>query len=133
MISNPARRLCVWFDALTILKAGAFYVGNDRAYRQRLLDLDKGERSSEVRNCLRTWTSRSLELNFAVQAAYKRSQPVRSILFDGDNVDEAEADRASTVSARSLDPATWWVHEYNFSAVEGGEYRILRGEILPFE
>jgi hypothetical protein len=121
---------CVWFEGLTISKDETFYAGNDRAYRQRLLDLDKGERRSDVRNRLRTWTARSLELDFAVQAAYKRNQPVRLILVDGDSRDESDADRASTVSARSLDPATWWVHDYDFS-VAGGGYRVVRSGEPP--
>jgi hypothetical protein len=123
--------VCIWFDGLTISENEVFYAGNDRAYRQRLLDLDKGERRSEVRNRLRTWTRRSLDLDFAIQAAYKRNWPVRLILVDGDSVDESEADRASTVSARSLDPAVWWVHDYDFSVVGGGGYRIVRGGEPP--
>ncbi|SAL88912.1 hypothetical protein AWB74_08799 [Caballeronia arvi] len=122
---------CIWFDGLTIKDDEVFYIGNDRAYRQRLLDLDKGERRSEVRNRLRTWTKRSRDLDFAVQAAYKLNRPVRLILVDGDDVDESNADRASTVSARELDPETWWIHDYDFSIVGGGEYRIVRGEDPP--
>lgn len=122
---------CIWFDGLTISEDGTFYVGNDRAYRQRLLDLDKGEQRSDVRNRLRTWTGRSRDLDFGIQAAYKHNRPVKLILVDGNDVDESEADRASTVSARALDPAVWWVHDYDFSVVGGGGYRIVRGGDPP--
>ncbi|SDI70385.1 HNH endonuclease [Paraburkholderia steynii] len=123
--------VCIWFNGLTITGDESFYLGNDRAYRQRLLDLDNGERRNDVRNRLRTWTSRSLQLDLAIQDAYKRNRPVRLILVDGDDVDESEADRASTVSARSLDPDIWWVHEYDFSVAGGGGYRIVRGGDPP--
>lgn len=119
---------CIWFSGLTITEQLAFYDGNDRAYRQRLLDLDKGEIRNDVRNRLRAWTRRSRELDFAIQAAFRRRQPVRLILVDGDQKDEAQADLASTVSARSLDAETWWVHSYDFST---GVYRIVQGVEPP--
>ena len=116
--------VCIWFDELTITGQGAFFDGNDRAYRQQLLDLDKGEIRNDVRDRLRGWTKRSLALDFAVQAAFKRRWPVRLILVDGDQRNGLEADRASTVSARSLDAETWWVHSYDFST---GAYLIVQG------
>lgn len=119
---------CIWFNDLTISDDGTSYTGNDRAYRQRLLDMDKGEKRSDVRRRLRAWTRRSKDLDFAIQDAYKHTQPVRLLLVDGDERDDGEADRASTVSARSLDPATWWVHEYDRAS---GEYRLVRGGDPP--
>ncbi|NHV25856.1 HNH endonuclease signature motif containing protein [Burkholderia sp. D-99] len=119
---------CIWFDGLTITEQGAFYDGNDRAYRQQLLDRDKGEVRSDIRNRLRTWTRRSQELDFSIQAAFRVRQPIRLILVDGDQKNEAQADLASTVSARSLDAETWWVHSYDFST---GMYRIVQGVEPP--
>ncbi|CAD6547397.1 HNH endonuclease [Paraburkholderia sabiae] len=119
---------CIWFNALTITDAGTFYVGNDRAYRQRLLDRDRGERHSDIRGNLKRWTFQSLKLDLAIQSALKHTQPVRVILVDGDDVDEAEADRGSEVSARALDPETWWVHEYDDTS---GRYRLVRGGLPP--
>ena len=122
---------CIWFDGLVISNYGIYYDGNDRAYRQQLLDLDKGERRNDIRNRLRTWTNRSRNLDFAIQSAYKKNQPVRLIIVDGNDVDESETDRAATVSARSLDPAVWWVHSYDFSLNAGGRYRLVRGGERP--
>jgi hypothetical protein len=119
---------CIWFDHLTISNDRTLYLGNDRAYRQKLLALDKGTRDSDVRHRLRTWTARSYALDMAIQHAYKHTRPVRLILVDGDTVDEAAADRASTVSGRALDSETWWVHHYDFAS---GEYRLVRGGEPP--
>jgi hypothetical protein len=115
---------CIWFEHLTISQHVTSYLGNDRAYRQKLLALDKGTRDSDVRHRLRTWTARSYDLDMAIQHAYKHTCPVRLILVDGDSVDGDAADRASTVSARALDSETWWVHHYDFVT---GEYQLVRG------
>lgn len=115
---------CIWFNGLALTERGAVYEGNERAYRQRLIDLDKGGLRDAVRSRLRTWTMRSLDLDYAIQNAFKHRQPVRLILVDGKQEDELQADLASTVAARSLDLATWWVHAYDFPT---GAFRLVRG------
>jgi hypothetical protein len=124
--------ICIWFDHITTTPDGSFHVGNDRAYQQRLINLDTGEKSNDVRQRLRGWTRRSRDFDFAIQDAYKRGQEVKLIMVDGKDREENgnEADRASIVSARSLDPATWWVHSYDYAT---GEYRIVRSVPPPLQ
>jgi hypothetical protein len=96
-----------------------------------LLDLDSGEQDSAVRARLKAWTARSYALDRAVQHAYYKRWPIRLIMIGGTRT--AEKDRgttADTVSARSLDPATWFVTAYDDRT---GGYRIERGVPRPTE
>ncbi|MBR8279095.1 HNH endonuclease [Burkholderia vietnamiensis] len=123
--------VCLWYEDIDKDAQPPVYEGNDREYRQRLLDLDSGERDSAVRARLKAWTARSYALDRAVQYAYYKRRPVRLIMIGG--IRTAEKDRgatADTVNARALDPATWFVTAYDDRT---GSYRIERGVARPSE
>lgn len=120
--------LCVWYDEINQEGETPVFVGNGRRYRQSLLDLDTGERESDVRGRLRTWTRRSADFDEVVQTCLKRRSRVRLIMVDGPRRDSRSALEAAEVSARSLDTEDWYVHSF---ADQTGEYRIVRGIVPP--
>lgn len=121
--SEPAV-LCVWYDEINQTGDTPIFVGNGRRYRQSLLDLDTGERESDVRSRLRTWTRRSVDFDEVVLTCLKLRSRVRLIMVDGPRRDTSSALETSEVSARSLDTEDWYVHSFDDQT---GEYCIVRG------
>lgn len=121
--------VCLWYEDINKNAQPPVYEGNDRAFRQRLLDLDSGEQDSAVRARLKAWTARSYALDRAVQYAYYKRRPVRLIMIGGKRTAEKDLGAtADTVTARALDPAIWYVTTYDDRT---GSYCITRGVARP--
>lgn len=98
-----------------------YYIGNERAY-QATFDLGPVS-SRKLMAQYNVWIKSSQELDLTIQRA--KGRPVRVLLVDGTNSDEAATGRGSEVERRELDPGIWWVHSYD---ADTGEYRLVRGQ-----
>lgn len=62
------------------------------------------------------WEKRALNMDTAIQAAFRNNLPVRVIVCEGEMRDLAAGDeRTSSVKLRALDPAPWIVQDYDWS------------------
>ena len=120
--------LCLWHGSPSMLwheKPAAVYHGNEYAYQRKLKEMLRQKYGPEGEKRLKTKIARSSELHRAVYTAYSKSREVRLLLVDGDTVPiEDSAARASTVSARSLDPGSWFMHRFDGYT---GDYTLVRG------
>ncbi|WP_197706783.1 HNH endonuclease [Burkholderia stabilis] len=120
--------LCLWYDSPGMCwdeTPAPIYRGNEYQYQRKLKEMLRLKYGPEGEKRLKTKIARSSQLHNAVWEARGGSREVRLLLVDGDTVPiEESADRASTVSARSLDPGVWFVHEFDGVT---GNYTLVRG------
>ncbi|WP_171013306.1 HNH endonuclease [Ralstonia sp. 3PA37C10] len=121
--------LSIWFDDIDTDVEPAVYVANDRKWRQSIIDqADAQTVGKEKKGRVAQWTERSYRLDVEVQRCFDKRLPIRLILVDGIRRNANTLQEASRVKARSLDPATWYVHAYDDLS---GDYRIVRGVEPP--
>lgn len=74
------------------------------------------------------WEKRGLNMDAAIQAAFRKRLPVRVIVCEGEMRDLAAGDeRASSVKLRSLDQTPWVVQDYDWNT---GQTRLVRAGAL---
>lgn len=117
--------LCLWYDNIDWTATPPVYKGNEYSYQRQLIALAGTRPGKEGLGRLNSKISRSRQLHQAVYEAFARRRRVNLILVDGDEVAlEDSADKASIVTARSLDSEPWYVHDFDG---ESGSFTIVRG------
>lgn len=120
--------LSIWFDDIDTDVEPATYVANDRRWRQSIIDQAALQTDGKHQGRVKQWTERSYRLDMEVQRCEDKRIPIRLILVDGIRKYANTLEEASKVTARSLDPDTWYVHAYDDKS---GDYRIVRGIAPP--
>jgi len=70
------------------------------------------------------WGKRALNMDAAIQVAFRKKLPVRVIVCEGEMRDLAAGDeRASSVKLRSLDQTPWFVQDYDWNT---GQTHLVR-------
>jgi hypothetical protein len=70
------------------------------------------------------WEKRALNMDAAIQVAFRKKLPVRVIVCEGEMRDLAAGDeRASWVKLRSLDQVPWFVQDYDWNT---GQTHLVR-------
>lgn len=70
------------------------------------------------------WEKRALNMDAAIQVAFRKQLPVRVIVCEGEMRDLAAGDeRAASVKLRSLDPMEWTVQNYDWNT---GQTHLVR-------
>jgi 5-methylcytosine-specific restriction protein A len=121
--------LCVWHSELKAadLPDGPAVVYSENV-RELALSLDRikidNRRSAAERNRARDQARRAVAFDLALQRAFRKHQPVRLIINEGDRRPEEELGTSkSTVEFRHLDPVPWTVRAYD----EKGLPLLVRG------
>lgn len=114
---NKVVVLNLWYDNMQE-RGGA--VVQDLNLRELARDFERVARKG-------VWIKRAIEMDFAVQKAFREKLPVRVIVCDGRMRDLNESDAASRVEKRLLDPVPWAVTAYDSSTggctlTRGGTY-----------
>lgn len=121
--------LCLWYDHIDWAATPPVYRGNEEIYQRRLIALAGTRSGSDGLGRLNSKISRARQLQRAVYEAFARKRRIHLILVDGEEVAlEDSADKASIVTARSLDLESWYVHEFD---AESGDFKMVRGEKPP--
>lgn len=116
--------LCIWFDNIDWDAQPPIFHGNEYLYQQKLIQLAGIKKTKDGIGRLNSKISRSRELHAAVFEAHKHRRPVNLILVDGEQVAlEDSADKASIVSARSIDSESWYVHQFDGTS---GDFTLVR-------
>src|SRR5471032_1204281 len=128
--------LCVWYNSIDWDARPPVYRGNEYVYEKKLIELAGTKKGKDGLGRLNAKIKQARLLHQAVYDAKSRRQVVKLILVDGIQVPiEESAERSSTVRARGLDYAAWYVHECDG---ESGDFLIVRGvqpilkEAAPF-
>lgn len=118
--------LCVWHDSIQIDREFLIFVENMRALDISLSEVaGSAGRSSKDRDRARQQAARARAFDALIQVAFERMLAVSFILNEGDRAKGEEIGAASaTVSKRTLDTESWYVHKYDERT---GECRIVRG------
>lgn len=121
--------LCIWYRSIDWVMSPSVYQGNEYVHQRALQEMLKRQYGEDGERRLKSKISRSRQLHQAVYEAFRASRTVRLLLVEGDPVPvEESADRASTVSARALDPGKWFVHEFDGVT---GNFKLVRGISRP--
>jgi hypothetical protein len=117
--------LCVWYKSIDWDANPPVYRGNEYVYEQKLIELTGTKKGKDGLGRLNAKIKQARRLHQAVYDAKSRRQIVKLILVDGVQVPiEESAEKSSTVRARGLDHAAWYVHECDG---ESGNFLIVRG------
>lgn len=117
--------LCIWHRSLKIIDYQIVLVDCVRDYALELdrKAIDQTE-PPEVKSRARSQAKRARKFDGMVQRAFRKGQPVRVVLLEGQHTDEAKLGWASShVEKRLLDTESWYVHEYRD---EDGTFRLVR-------
>lgn len=72
------------------------------------------------------WETRALNMDAAIQVAFRKKLPVRVIVCEGEMRDLAAGDeQASSVKLRALDPTEWFVQNYDWTT---GQTHLVRAD-----
>ncbi|WP_447759610.1 HNH endonuclease [Pseudomonas moraviensis] len=126
---NDRVLLCLWHDELDFLDGGVESKGNARAEYKAHDEKANDQRSSSVRQRLKTWAARALQMDEVIKTAHRKMCPVRVALVRSKNPRRLENERASA-DYRLLDPAPWHLVRYD---METGEFLVRRGPECPDE
>ncbi len=118
--------LCVWHRHLTVEDGAIGYRGN---YRDYALNLDRiaidRSNPSHVKSRARDQAKRARKFDSLLQAAYRKSRPVRVVLLLGPAKENEDLGwEASKVRYRKLDSDPWFVESYGDM---DGSFRLVRG------
>lgn len=118
--------LCVWYDELSERDS---QIVSDNDMGQHLQTLERLRRNAGSdpikRSRLSQQIRRAQEFLYAVEASWRRNQPLRVIINFGIRHDGAEiAEASSRVVARELDNEPWYVHNRDETC---GHWLIVRG------
>lgn len=120
--------LCIWHDELQIKNEVIRLEGNLRRYGSDLADRSRDKSySKQTRDKASRQAPRCDAFDRRVQKAYREKLPVRAIVLNGRR-EEAEEERASSVSHRLLDEHAWRVESY-----DDGQFVMVRdsGPVQP--
>lgn len=117
--------LCVWYKSIDWDATPPVYRGNEYVHQKKLIELAGITKGKDGLGRLNAKIKQARQLHRAIYDAKSRRQVVKLILVDGYQVSiEESAKKSSTVRARGLDRAPWYVHECDGVS---GDFRILRG------
>jgi 5-methylcytosine-specific restriction protein A len=117
--------LCIWHRSLKIIDDQIVLEDCVRDYALELdrIAIDQTE-PPEVKSRARSQAKRARKFDSMVQRAFRKGQPVRVVLLEGQHTDEAKLGWASSkVEKRLLDSESWYVHEYQDA---DGTFRLVR-------
>jgi len=118
----------LWYDHMRIEASRVVQRINMRDLRRQIekaTHLDPGTKTANV--------NRAVDVDVAVQRAFKKKLPVRVIVCDGDrrDLDNIARTDPSKVQRRLLDRSPWHVTAYDYMGVTtGGDATIVRDEPL---
>lgn len=121
--------LCVWHRSIAKLNGQITLKDSVRQYALKLdpLTFDRSQ-PTEVRSRARDQARRARHFDSLLQMTYRKSQPVRIVLLEGEAKGRSELGwGTSEVGYRKLDPVPWYAHRYDDS---DGSFDLVRG-VLP--
>lgn len=124
--------LCVWHDGLQVDGEAVDYRGNLRqlALRLEAKATDRWE-PAKHRNRAKSQARRARDFDIRCQDAWREKLPVRFILLKGEQANDTELGRdSSLVEFRRLDPEPWHLSHYDMMT---GEFRFVRGAVMATE
>jgi 5-methylcytosine-specific restriction protein A len=118
--------LCVWHDSLTTRDRLIAFYGNTR---EDALSLDRvaidPRNPAHVRSRARDQAKRARKFDSLLQRAFRKGEPIRAILLDGQRRGRDEPGwGSSVVRFRMLDSEPWYAWSY---ADTDGAYQLVRG------
>jgi len=122
--------LCVWHRSIATDADRIVYLGSVRDYALRLdpMTFDRSQ-PAHVRSRARDQAKRARKFDSLLQHAYRKSEPVRIVLLDGEAKDRSELGwDSSTVDVRRLDSMPWYVHSYSD---DDGTFNLVRSIPAP--
>lgn len=122
--------LCIWHEELESKDGRVLFEGNLRLLGTTLKDRGRNKSySKKDRDKARRQAPRCETFDFAVQEAWFKSLPIRTIILEGNRQNaEDEGVEASTVGRRRLDDSSWRVESYS-----DGQFVLVRGEMQEGE
>lgn len=121
--------LCLWHESIRVADSLIVYEGNvrERAMGLDRVAIDRGN-EPDVRSRARDQAKRARKFDSLLQRAFRRGEPVRAILLEGERRAQNEIGKgASSVASRLLDTEPWYVHSYR----DDGTYRLVRSAPPP--
>ena len=116
---------CIWWHDIDRTSDGLVYAGNSRENAEIWANMRTDIRAAgKTESRLGMKIKKAQAFSSLISTAYFARKPVRAAVLDGTrtNVEDA-ADDSSSAEKRLLDPASWWVHQYEAS----GAYELVRG------
>ena len=114
--------LCVWHRSLTVSNQTVTFKDN---LRNLAIELERKveTKDQKIRSRIHTQAKRAIKFDLMLQHAFRKSEPVRLILLEGNkrSDDDLGLD-ASKVNFRFLDSEPWYIHEYG----NDGAFSLVR-------
>lgn len=123
--------LCVWHSSMTVSDGLIVY---EDCIRDLALKLDRvaidRTNPAHVKSRARDQAKRARRFDSLLQRAYRKSEPVRVVILQGEPRAAAEVGwETAKVKYRRLDEVSWIVHEYR----DDGSFRVVRGVVPASE